>query len=87
MYIRYGKVIMKDQELQHSWNSCEMTLEDLVWLTMARWTRHRKTPLVPRDVHQGVSGIGAVLVGREQELEDSSLTLGMEDSQLECQMK
>jgi len=43
--------------------------------------------LVPRNAYEGVSGIGAMLVGAEQELEDSALTLAMEDSQFGCQMK
>lgn len=42
---------------------------------------------MPRNAYQGMSGIGAMVVGTEQELEDSSLTLATEDSQLDCQMK
>lgn len=38
--------------------------------------------LIPRDAYQGISRIGAILMGTEEKLGDS-----VEDSQLSCQMK
>ena len=80
--IRHGNVIFKDQELWLSWSSSEITLEDVVQLTVAGCTHHRKIPLVAEDVYLGMSRTGAMLMGTEQEWEDS-----MEDSQLGCPMK
>lgn len=78
MYVRYGKVIFKDQESQLSWSSrgdyfgrrnpAHHVTGKYLWYVGMRTREWGRT--------------GAMLMGREQELEDS-----MEDSQLSCQMK